>query len=183
MMLAGLAVMVCLGVLIIWCMYTFNSFKDRQILIDFWWDEVDAHLQLRRELIPSLIDRARPVMDAQTDILDDIATVSEKIVRDLARINFLIEGQELEQLENRMSSGLRSLKGAFRNYREAQLNSDLLLAMGELESIEGRAVSACGEYNKLTADFNSSIKNFPANLIAGFLQFNPLERRIFGERS
>ena len=181
MMPAGLVVMVCLGVLIFWCMYAYNSFKDKQILIDFWWDEVDAHLQLRRELVPSLLDRARPIMGAQSDVLDKISGVRETIVRDMVNINFLIEGHELEQLENNLSSEIHLLRDAFRNHREAQLNSDLLMVMSELDSIEGKAVTACEEYNKLTAAFNSSIKNFPANLIAGFLQFNPLERRIFGE--
>ena len=150
-------------------------------MIDFWWDEVDAHLQLRRELIPSLLDRARPIMGAQHDIIDIISDIREEIVRDLVDTNLLIEGHEMEKLENRLSSEIHSLKNAFRNHREAQLNPDLLLVMSELYSIEGRAVTACEEYNKLTADFNTSIKNFPANLIVGLLQFNPLEKRIFGE--
>ena len=86
-------------------------------------------------------------------------------------------------MENKLSSGIHSLRDAFRNRKEAQLNPDLLMVMSELESIEGKAVTACGEYNKLTGDFNLSIKNFPANMVVGFLQFNPLERRIFGEWS
>ena len=53
--------------------------------------------------------------------------------------------------------------------------------MSELDSIEGRAITACEEYNRLTADFNSSIKSFPANLVVSLLHFNPLEKRIFGE--
>ena len=181
MMLAGLAVMVCLGVLIFWCMYTYNSFKGKQYLIDFWWDEVDAHLQLRRELIPNLLDRARPIMGPQSAVIDKIAAIRENIVKELIDANSLVEGNELEHLENKLSSEVHSLKDAFRNHKEAQMNPELLLVMGELESIEGKAVIACGEYNKLTGIFNSSIKNFPANLVVGLLSFHPLERRIFGE--
>jgi LemA protein len=181
MTLIGLLVIICLGVLIFWCMFTFNSFRTKQTLIDFWWDEVDAHLQLRRELIPSLLDRARPLMGAQNVVLDSIAGIREEIVRKIINDDSLVLERELEQLENRLSSEMHCLKDAFRGYREAQMNFDLLMAMGELESIEGRAVTACVEYNKLTADFNSSIKRFPANLVVGFLRFNPMKRRIFGE--
>ena len=181
MMLAGLAIMACLGVLIFWCMYTYNLFKAKQQLIDFWWDEVDAHLQLRRELVPSLIDRARPIMGEQSAIIDRIADIREEIVNELIGTNSLVEGYELEKLENKLSSLVHSLKDAFRDHREAQMNPELLLVMSELESIEGRAITACGEYNKLTVSFNSSIKNFPANLVVGILNFNPLERRVFGE--
>jgi len=162
-------------------MYTYNSFKAKQTLIDFWWDEVDDHLQLRRDLIPGLLDRARPIMGEQSAILDSIAGVREGIVRKAVDTNSLVMESELERLENRLSSEMHSLKDAFRNNKDAQMNPDLLTVMSELESIEGKAVIACGEYNKLTADFNSSIKRFPANLIVGLLQFSPLERRIFGE--
>jgi len=181
MMLAGLVIMVCLGVLIIWCMYIYNSFKDRQTMIYFWWDEVDSHLQLRRELIPGLIDRARPIMGAQSDLLDKISGIREEIILEFIDANSLIVEYEVEQLENRLSSEIQYLREAFKNHREAQLNPDLLMVMSELDSIEGRAVIACEEYNKLTAEFNSLIKSFPANLVVGLLQFNPLERRIFGE--
>ena len=181
MTVAGLAVIVCIGALIFWCMYTYNSFKEKQALIDFWWDEVDAHLHLRRELIPSLIDRARPVMGTQSGILDKISGIREEIVRELVGTDFLFEGHELEQSENRLSTEIHSLKDAFRSHKEAQLNPDLLTVMSELESIEGRAVIACEEYNRLTGDFNSSIKSFPENLVVGLLQFSPLEKRIFGE--
>ena len=181
MMLAGLAVMVCLGVLIFWCMYTYNTFKGRQYLIDFWWDEVDAHLQLRRELIPSLLDRARPIMGEQSAIIDSIAGTREEIVNELIDTNSLVEGNALERLENRLSSEVHSLEDAFRGQKKAQMNSELLLVMSELESIEGRAITACAEYNKLTGSFNLSIKSFPANLVVGLLNFHPLERRIFGE--
>ena len=181
MMLAGLAVMLCLGVLIFWCMYTYNSFKVKQQMIDFWWDEVDAHLQLRRELIPSLIDRTRPIMGEQRAIIDRIAVIREEIVNKLIGTNSLVEGYELEQSENKLSSLVHSLKDAFRNHKEAQMNPELLLVMSELESIEGRAITACNEYNKLTVHFNSLIKRFPANLVVGLLNFKPLEKRIFGE--
>ena len=180
-MVVGLVVMVCLGVLILWCMYTYNAFKEKQIQIDLWWDEVDVHLQLRRELIPSLLDRARLIMDAQGDILERISSVREEIVRELIDTNSLLESSELEQFENRLSREVHSLKNAFRSRREAQLNPDLLMVMSELDSIEGRAVIACEEYNKHTSDFNSSMKNFPAKLVVGFLHFHPLEKRIFGK--
>jgi len=180
-MIAGVAVILCLGLLILWCMYIYNSFKEKETLIDFWWDETDVFLQLRRELIPNLIGKARPIMDAQIDILDKISDVREEIVRKLIETNSLIEGHELEKLENNLSSEIRSLKDAFKNHREAHLNPELLLVMSELDSIEGKAVIACAEYNKLTADFNSSIRSFPTNLIVGLLQFHPLEKRIFCE--
>ena len=180
-LLVGIAAVFCLGVLIVWCMYTYNAFREKQSGIDFWWDEVDTHLQLRRDLIPSLLDRARPLMRPQHSILDRIAAIREEIVQAAVSANSLDVGRDIEHLENSLSAEMRSLGGAVRQNRDVQMNSSLLTVMGELVSIEGRAVTACEEYNKLTGEFNASIKRFPANLVVGLLHFNPLEKRIFGD--
>ncbi|MDR1965771.1 MAG: LemA family protein [Synergistaceae bacterium] len=179
---AGIAVAVCLGIFILWSIYVYNAFRDRQYQIDFWWDEVDAHLQLRRELIPSLLDRARPLMGPQASTLEKIAGIREEIVLGFKAASTQdAEEEGVERLENRLSAEMHSLQSAFRENREIQMNPSLLTVMGELVSIEGKAVNACKEYNKLTADYNGQIRKFPANLIAGSLHFSPREKRIFGE--
>jgi len=183
MTLVGLLIIFCLGGMILWCIYTYNAFKGKQSMIDFWWDEVDIHLQLRRDLVPSLIDRIRPLMESEKPRLDRIAGLREEIVREEIHTGTLAGEIDMERLENRLSSEMHSLGDAFRNHREVQMNSGLLTVMSELASIEGKAVTACEEYNKLTNDYNTSIKSFPANMVVGMLHFNPREKRIFGELS
>jgi LemA protein len=178
MIAAGFIVIFWLGSLIIWCIYKYNAFREKQAKIDFWWDEVDVHLQIRRELIPSLLDRARPLMGSHTPTLDRIAGLREKIV--LETIRERINDLDIEDLENKLSHEMQSLQAAFKQHREVQMNESLLTVMGELVSVEGKASTACEEYNKLASDYNSSIKGFPANVVAGFLHFNPREKRIFG---
>jgi LemA protein len=168
--------------LIIWCIYTYNVFRDKQSKIDFWWDEVDTHLQLRRDLIPSLLDRARPLMGSETPTLDRIAGIREKIVRNKLHPESGATDEGTERLENELSAEMLSLSSAFRENKDVQMNSTLLTVMSELVSIDGKAVTACEEYNKLTVDYNSSIKRFPANLVTGGLHFSPREKRIFGKR-
>jgi LemA protein len=181
-MFVGFAVIFCLGALILWSIYTYNIFREKQMLIDFWWDEAEVHLQFRRDLIPSLLDRARPLMKRESQRLDRIADIREEIV--LNEIHSESSGltENIERLENSLSVEVHSLQDAFRRNAEIQINPDLLTVMSELASIEGKAITACKEYNKLTYRYNSSIKSFPANLMVGLLHFNPREKRIFGER-
>jgi LemA protein len=183
MTIAGVAVVFCLGALILWSMYTYNIFREKQSLIDFWWDEAEVHLQFRRDLIPSLVDKARPLMKRENQRLDRIADIREEIVLNGIRSEHAGLTENMERLENSLSVEVHSLQDAFRENVEIQVNSDLLTVMSELVSIEGKAIMACKEYNTLTNRYNSSIKSFPANLVAGMLHFNPREKRIFGERS
>jgi LemA protein len=182
MALLGIAAIFCLGVLIIWCIVTYNRFRERQFSIDCWWDEVDTHLQLRRDLIPSLVDMARPLMESERETLNRVAGIREEIVREVIASNSTVISQKMERLENGLSAEMRSLSEAFRNNRAVQMNPGLLTVMSELASIEGRAVSACEEYNTLTGEYNASITKFPANMVVGLLHFSPRERRIFGEQ-
>ncbi|MDR1137999.1 MAG: LemA family protein [Synergistaceae bacterium] len=177
----GFVIIFCLGAAILWCIYTYNTFRDKQSQIDFWWDEVDVHLHLRRDLIPSLIDRARPLMREEISTLDRIMDIREKMVHEEIAAKSIDIEKDAESLENRLSSEMHSLQDSFKKQREIQMNANLLTVMGELVSIEGRAITACEEYNKLAVGYNTLIKKFPAKLVARWLHFNPREKRIFGE--
>jgi LemA protein len=179
----GFAIIFCLGAMILWFIYTYNIFRDKQSQIDYWWDEVDTHLRLRRDLIPILIDKARPLMKEESPTLEKIADIREEIVREEIAAKSIDIEQDVEILENNLSCEMHHLQDVFKKHREIQMHTNLLTVMGELVSIEGRAITACEEYNKLTNGYNVSIKRFPANLVARWLHFSPREKRIFGELS
>jgi LemA protein len=177
----GFVIIFCLGVKILWFIYTYNAFRDKQSQIDYWWDEVDTHLHLRRDLIPILIDKARHLMKEESTTLDKISGIREEIVREEIAAKSTDIERDVELLENKLSREMHYLQDMFKKHREIQMNTNLLTVMGELVSIEGRAITACEEYNKLTNGYNISIKKFPANLVARWLHFSPREKRIFGE--
>lgn len=172
----GFAVIFCLGVLILWFMYTYNTFAAIQKNIDLWWEEVDTHLKLRRELVPSLLAKARQILPGQEPTFQRI----ESICCEIAEISDDADKGESEELENELSAALRVLQDATRNDPDSMMKSDFLATMGELVSIEGRASAACAEHNRIVSDFNASIIRFPANLVLGALHFYPCEMRIFG---
>ena len=172
MLAVGFAVVLCLGVFIIWLIYTYNRFVNKQSQIDEIWDEADVHLKLRHDLIPELIKSARGRMPADTAILDRV----EELGKLTAGTDITIE---TESLENELSELLRQLRQAARKYQDLMLDEDFVKLLGELVSMEGRAASACDRHNALVRDYNESIHQFPATLIVGFLHFAPREMRIF----
>ena len=168
----GFAVVLCLGVFIIWLIYTYNRFVNKQSQIDEIWDEADVHLKLRHDLIPVLIERARGRMPDDTALLDRVAELG----RETAGTDITIE---TEYQENELSQLLRQLRDAAKKYPDLMLDEQFVQLLGELVSMEGRAASACDRHNALVRDFNEAIHQFPATLIVGFLHFTPREMRIF----
>ncbi|MDR1885504.1 MAG: LemA family protein [Synergistaceae bacterium] len=163
---------VVLGALILWFMYVYNTFANKQHRIDEWWDEVDTHLRLRHDIIPLLLEKARLMIAEEGPTLDRIAEFNEKTAADS-------DNDDLEYLENGLSIALHNLKDSIRSHSSAMLDIEFLTLMGELVSIEGRASSACREHNLLVNEFNTSIRKFPSNLVVKFLHFCPKEMRIF----
>ena len=168
----GLAIVLGLGVFIIWLIYTYNRFVGKQSRIDEVWDEADVHLKLRHDLLPELIKSARDRMRNEDGVLDRI----EELGRLTAGKDIT---PDIEGYENELSSLLRRLRETAKKDSELMLDEAFVKLLGELVSMEGRAASACDRHNELVREFNTSIGRFPATLIVGFLHFRPREMRIF----
>lgn len=172
--LFGIAVIVCLGGLIIWLIYTYNRFVAKQSKIDGIWDEVDRHLKMRHDLIPNLLDASAGRLPNEKRIFERM----EEIARELDKASDTVD---IERLENELSEDMRSIRETVASdHPELMMDQKFITTLGELVSMEGQAASACKRHNELVKDFNVSMKQFPANLIVGFLHFQPCEMRIFG---
>lgn len=174
----GITALLVLAVLIVWIIYTYNNFMTEQTRIDALWDEVDIHLKLRHALVPFLVEAAKSRMPEEQAVLERIDTLRAQIEDEAKESGG--DQEEIEHLENELSAKLATIQAAVKKYPDILLNETFIRLMGELVSMEGRAATACEQHNKLVADFNNSIRAFPANIIVGFLHFHPCERRIFG---
>jgi Uncharacterized conserved protein len=179
----GLAVVLILGGAILWFIYTYNDLSARQQEIDALWDETETHLKIRRDLIPALLERARVAVPAQDAILERIRALDEELSSEVEGFDGSRDADvEFERGENALSDALLDLQNAVRALGNSMLDEKFLELMGELVSIEGKAIAACERHNALVKDFNLSIRRFPASLVVGFLHFDSFEMRIFGYR-
>lgn len=173
MHLVGVGAVVVIGVIILWLMFTYNKFVAKQKKIDIVWDEVDEHLRLRHELVPSLLYVAGTHMKDADPVFKQIEDINDMVHEGM-------EDREAAPLENELSNLLRRLRDTAVKYPDLMLDQKFITTLGELVSMEGRASAACDRHNALVREYNTSIKSFPANIIAGALQFDACEMRIFG---
>ena len=94
---AGIVLILAIGILIIWVMYTYNKFVAKQHAIDTIWDEADFHLQLRHTLVPILVDTAEPLMKDESEILKRVSELPDAI-EEASTL------EETEKLENELSN-------------------------------------------------------------------------------
>lgn len=167
------AVAAIFGVLILWLIMTFNKFRAKQSKIDDIWDEVDAHLKMRHDLVPELLDLAEGHMGENAPIFKKILDVNMKVRSEM-------DEREAAPFENELSTLLRDLRGEVSKMPELMLDQKFITTLSELVSMEGRASSACDRHNALVREYNKDIVAFPAIFISRFLHFDPCEMRIFG---
>lgn len=83
--------------------------------------------------------------------------------------------QELIQGDAELSSALSRLLVVVENYPELKADANFRQLSDELAGTENRIAVARQDYNNISKKYNSSIRRFPSNIIAGIFGFEKVE--------
>ena len=164
-------ILVCLGLLVvigIVIALLYNSLVQLKILVDEAWSGIDVQLKRRYDLIPNLVETVKGYAKHESATFEKIAQL-----RSAAMNATGIE--EKGQLENQLSSTLKTLFAVAENYPELKANQNFLDLQSQLSSIENEIQGARRYYNGTVRDYNTKILVFPNNLLAGMLGFKARE--------
>jgi LemA protein len=128
----------------------YNRLVKSQQAVDQSWAQVQNVYQRRADLIPNLVN-----------------TVS-------GQANF--EKSTLEQFQaaqGQLSNALSRLLVVTENYPQLRANEGFLTLQAQLEGTENRISVERGNFNTAVQSYNTAVKSFPANLIAGMFGFAP----------
>ncbi|MEN8185716.1 MAG: LemA family protein, partial [Bacteroidota bacterium] len=79
-----------------------------------------------------------------------------------------------QKAQDGLSGALSRLMVVVERYPDLKANQNFLELQSQLEGTENRINVERNRYNDLARDYNVFVKKFPANLLAGFLGFDPL---------
>jgi LemA protein len=77
-----------------------------------------------------------------------------------------------QKAQGEVSSALNRLLMVVENYPELKANENFLDLQAQLEGTENRIAEARRAFNETAKDYNTSIRRFPANLLAGVFGFS-----------
>ena len=129
---------------------------------------IDAQLQRRADLIPNLVETVKGITGQEKAIVDAVTS---------ARENYLNAGTENEKIEasNQMSTALSNLLVVVENYPEITSGANFIALQDELAGTENRIAQARKSYNETVKEYNTSIRKFPRNILAGMFGFETME--------
>jgi LemA protein len=126
--------------------------------------DVEAFYQRRADLIPSLVNATKGYMGFEKQVLEDVTNARSQWMNARTPDDKVTASDSLD-------SAISRLLLVYENY--PQLKSDTVVhdLMVELEGTENRIASGRMDYNTAVQGYNTAIRSFPTNIIAGMYGF------------
>jgi LemA protein len=128
------------------------------------WAQVDNQLQRRADLIPNLVETVKGFAGQEKSIMESIANARAKMAGGGSV-------QDRIAASNELSSALSRLLVVVENYPQLKSNVTFNRLMDELAGTENRLSVERKRYNDSVQVYNTTIRQFPSNLIAPILGF------------
>jgi LemA protein len=168
------AVLVLLGIFL---MTTFNALVKKEEKVKLQWNEVQNAYQRRIDLVPNLVNVVKGQADFEQTTLQKIAEARAKAGQVTTTASELTEENYRQQnaAQNELAAATNNLIAVVEKYPNLQGTEAFRGLQTQLEGTERRIKFARKDFNDAIAAFNSSVRSFPTNLIAGIFGFQSKE--------
>ncbi len=138
------------------------------------WANVENAYQRRMDLIPNLVKTVQGAADYEKGTLEAVIEARAKATSVQVDPSNLTEESiaKFQAAQDQLSSALSRLMVVVERYPELKANQNFLELQAQLEGTENRIAVERGKYNETVNDYNSYIRKFPNNIIAGMFNFD-----------
>ena len=143
---------------------SYNKFVSQEEAIKAQWAQVENQLQRRNDLIPNLVETTKGFAQHEESIYKDIADARSRLLAAKSP-------EETIAAANQQTSALGRLLAVVENYPQLKANEQFNRLMDELAGTENRLAVERMRYNERVQEYNTSRRQFPANLTAKVFSF------------
>jgi LemA protein len=146
----------------------YNTMVSEGEAVDAAWSEVQNQLQRRNDLIPNLVNTVKGFAAQEQKVLIGVTEAR-------SRVAGASSPREAAAASNELSSALSRLLVVVERYPELKSDQNFIRLQDELAGTENRLAVARKRYNDAVRTYNTTIKRFPMNLVAGLFHFEARE--------
>src|SRR5438876_5852641 len=143
---------------------SYNKFVGQEEAIKAQWAQVENQLQRRNDLIPNLVETVKGYAAHEEGVFKEIADSRSRLLA--AR-----SPEETIAAANQQTTALGRLLAIAENYPNLKANEQFNRLMDELSGTENRIAVERMRYNEKVQAYNTSRRQFPANLTAKMFGF------------
>lgn len=159
-----------------WLRGVYNDIIREEQDVNANWAQVQNVYQRRADLVPNLVATVKGYAAHERQVLEEVTAsrskagsvqVTPEVLEDPAAF------QRFQQAQASLSSALSRLLLVVERYPDLKANQNFLELQAQLEGTENRIAVERRRFNESSQAYNTRIKQFPANVVAGFFGFNP----------
>jgi LemA protein len=175
-----LAIVGALVLIFLWANSSYNKMVKQEEGVTSAWSQVENVYQRRADLIPNLVATVKGYAAHERETLEGVVNARAKATSITVDPKNLSAEKlaEFQQAQGALSSALGKLLMIQEQYPDLKANQNFLELQSQLEGTENRITVERQKFNETAQAFNTSIRLFPRNIIAGMFGF---ERKAYFE--
>lgn len=166
-------VIAVIAIIAIYFTSTYNSMVAQEEAVSTAWSNVENQYQRRSDLIPNLVNTVKGYAAHEKETFDAVVSARAKATQTTVSIDDLTpeKMQAYQRAQGEVGSALSRLLAVTENYPELKANENFKELQVQLEGTENRISVERRNFNKTTREYNTAIRKFPRNIVAGMFGF------------
>ncbi|MCK4558404.1 MAG: LemA family protein [Calditrichia bacterium] len=163
--------------------YIKNTYNNMVILeenVTQKWAQVENVYQRRADLIPNLVEVVKGYAGHERETLEAVVNARSKVGGQINVGPEMLNNPEafaqFQQSQGALTSALQRLMVVVERYPDLKADQRFADLQVQLEGTENRISVERGRFNEAVQGFNTTIRQFPTNIIAGFFGF---EQKVY----
>lgn len=155
------------------CGYNTMVAKDENVKAK--WAQVENAYQRRADLIPNLVNTVKGAAQHEEGTLTAVVEARAKATQVTVNPESLSEEEiaAFQATQDQFSQSIGRLLMSVEAYPELKANANFQELQAQLEGTENRISVERRAYNEAVQDYNTTVRSFPNNIMAGIFGFKP----------
>jgi len=152
----------------------YNSMVQKDENVSQAWANVESQYQRRSDLIPNLVNTVKGYADFEQETLTQVMEARSKATSIQVDPENLDPAQieRFQEAQSQLSGALSRLLVTVERYPDLKANQQFSQLQEQLEGTENRIAVARNNFNDAVRDYNSYVRKFPTNIVAGIFGFD-----------
>ncbi|MCL7988569.1 LemA family protein [Sphingobacterium sp. lm-10] len=151
----------------------YNTMVSKDENVKGKWAQVENAYQRRADLIPNLVSTVKGAADHEEGTLTAVVEARAKATQVTVDPSSLSEEEiaNFQQTQDAFSQSIGRLLVSVEAYPDLKANQNFRELQAQLEGTENRISVERRAYNEAVQDFNTTVRSFPNNMMAGMFGF------------
>ena len=164
-----------------WAVGVRNNLVASEENVNQAWAQVQNVYQRRYDLIPNLVETVKGYAAQERETFIAVTEARSKVGQIHISADDLEDPQkfrQFQQAQSELGAALSRLLVVAENYPQLKSNENFLQLQSQLEGTENRITVERRRFNEAAQAYNTTLRKFPDNVVAGFFGF---EKRPYFE--